>query len=497
MELEIPSFPVLLSFFLFIFMVSKIWNKHYSTSSNLPPPPPGPWKLPLLGNIHHLLGHPPLHRLRDLAKTYGPVMSIQLGELSAVVISSPDTAKQVLKTQDPIFADRPISLATKILNYNGNDLVFGSYGDQWRQLKKICILELLNAKRVQSFKSVREEEVSNFISSLYSKSGSPVNLTHMLFAVSNSIMARISVGKNCENQQHLMRVLDGIFEASGGFSVADVFPSLKLVHLISGIKRKLQRLHQEMDEILEDIINEHRNRRIVQKSEADNLLDVLLHLQENGNLQVPLSNDNIKGTILDMFAAGTDTTSKTAEWAISELVQNPEVMKKAQEEVRRVFEEKGNVEEAGLEELKFLKCVIKETLRLHPALPLSARECREMSIVNGYTIYPKTKVLINIWAIGRDEKSWKEAEKFDPERFVDSSIDYKGSNPELVPFGAGKRMCPGILLGTSNLQLFLANLLYHFDWKIHGDHFDMTEAYAGSLKRKFDLNLIPIPFHSD
>ncbi|WCJ19597.1 cytochrome P450 family 71 subfamily B polypeptide 4 [Euphorbia peplus] len=489
MELQMTSFTVLL----FIFMVSRIiWRKLYNSTSDIPPPP-GPWKLPLIGNIHQLAGHPPLHRLRDLAKTYGPVMSIQLGELSAVVISSPEAAKQVLKTQDPNFANRPISLATKILNYNGNDLVFGSYGDQWRQLKKICILELLSAKRVQSFRWIREEEVSNFIRSLSSKAGTFVNLTRMVFALTNSIMARISVGKNCENQEHLLRVLDGIFEASGGFGVADVFPSLQFVDFISGIKRKLERLHQEMDQILEDIIDEHKNSRVVHV-ESDNLLDVLLDLQENGNLHVPLTNDNIKGTLLDMFAAGSDTTAKTTEWAISELVQNPKVMKKAQEEVRRVFGEKGNIDEGGLQELKFLKYVIKETLRLHPALPLNARESREISNVNGYAIYPKTKILINNWAIGRDPESWKEAEKFDPDRFIDSSIDYKGNNPELVPFGGGKRMCPGILLGTTNLELFLANLLYHFDWKIDGDDFDMTEVYAGSLKRKTDLKLIPILF---
>ncbi|WCJ19594.1 Cytochrome P450 726A27 [Euphorbia peplus] len=487
MELQITSFAVPI----FIFLVTRfIWKKLYCSASNIPPPP-GPWKLPLIGNIHQLVGSPPHHRLRDLAKTYGPVMSIQLGELSTVIISSPEAAKQVLKTQDPIFADRPVSLAAKILNYNGNGLVFGAYGDQWRQLKKICILELLSAKRVQSFKSVREEEVSNFISCIRSKAGSSVNLTHMLFALANSITARISIGRNCENQEHLLRVIGEIFEASGGFGVSDVFPSLQFVDFISGIKSKLERLHQEMDQMLEDIINEHKNSRVVQ-AESDNLLDVLLDLQENRNLHVPLSDDNIKGTLLDMFAAGSDTTAKTAEWALSELIHNPKVMKKAQEEVRRVFEEKGNIEEAGLQELKFLKCVVKETLRLHPAFPFTVRECRELSNVNGYAIYPKTKILINIWAVGRDQESWKEAEKFDPDRFLDSSIDYKGNSPEWVPFGAGKRMCPGILLGTTIVELILANLLYHFDWKIDGDDFDMTEVHAGSLKRKTDLKLIPM-----
>eukprot|EP00257_Ricinus_communis_P028004 XP_025015418.1 cytochrome P450 71D9 isoform X2 [Ricinus communis] len=421
MEQQILSFPVLLSFFLFIFMVLKIRKKYNKNIS----PPPGPWKLPILGNIHQLISPLPHHRLRDLAKIYGPVMSIKLGEVSAVVISSAEAAKEVLRTQDVSFADRPLGLSAKMVLYNGNDVVFGSYGEQWRQLRKICILELLSAKRVQSFKSLREAE------------------------------------------------------------------------------SRLERLHQDTDQILEDIINEHRACKAVSKNgdqnEADNLLDVLLDLQEDGNLRVPLTNDSIKGTILDMFAGGSDTTSKTAEWAVSELMFNPKAMKKAQEEVRRVFGQKGIVDESGFHELKFLKLVIKETLRLHPALPLIPRECMNKSKINGYNIDPKTKVLINVWAIGRDSNIWPEAEKFYPERFLDSSIDYKGTSYEFIPFGAGKRICPGMMLGTTNLELFLAQLLYHFDWQfpdgVTPETFDMTEAFSGSINRKYDLNLIPIPFH--
>ncbi|XP_002532304.2 cytochrome P450 726A27 [Ricinus communis] len=499
MEQQILSFPVLLSFFLFIFMVLKIRKKYNKNIS----PPPGPWKLPILGNIHQLISPLPHHRLRDLAKIYGPVMSIKLGEVSAVVISSAEAAKEVLRTQDVSFADRPLGLSAKMVLYNGNDVVFGSYGEQWRQLRKICILELLSAKRVQSFKSLREAEVSNFIRFLYSKAGKPVNLTRKLFALTNTIMARTSVGKQCENQEVLLTVIDRIFEVSGGFTVADVFPSFTLLHLITGIKSRLERLHQDTDQILEDIINEHRACKAVSKNgdqnEADNLLDVLLDLQEDGNLRVPLTNDSIKGTILDMFAGGSDTTSKTAEWAVSELMFNPKAMKKAQEEVRRVFGQKGIVDESGFHELKFLKLVIKETLRLHPALPLIPRECMNKSKINGYNIDPKTKVLINVWAIGRDSNIWPEAEKFYPERFLDSSIDYKGTSYEFIPFGAGKRICPGMMLGTTNLELFLAQLLYHFDWQFPDgatpEIFDMTEAFSGSINRKYDLNLIPIPFH--
>ncbi|KAJ9139580.1 hypothetical protein P3X46_030304 [Hevea brasiliensis] len=498
MEHQILSFPVLVSFLLFILMLLRIWKKHNNDYT----PPPGPWKLPFLGNLHQLAGSSLTHhRLRDLARTYGPVMGIQLGQVPAVVISSPEAAKEVLKIQEVQFADRSPVLATEKVLYNGNDIVFGLYGDQWRQMRKICTLELLSAKRVQSFKAVREEEVLNFVRFLDSKSGTPVNLTHSLFALTNTIISRTSIGKNCKNQETLLRIIDDIIGVVGGFSPADVFPSFKFLLSITGEKSRLELLHRETDQILEDIINEHRASKALSKksdlSEADNLLDVLVNLQDCGNFQVPLTNDCIKGAILDMFIAGTDTSSKTAEWAMAELMKNPRAMKKAQEEVRHVFGKKGKVDEAGFQELKYLKLVIKETLRLHPPAPMIQRQCREKTQVNGYDINPKTKIFVHIWAIGRDPNIWTEADKFCPERFIDSTIDYKGSNFELLPFGAGKRICPGMTLGLVSLELSLAQMLYHFDWKLPDgvtpDNLDMSEGFGGAIKRGVDLKLIPIP----
>ncbi|EEF30086.1 cytochrome P450 726A27 [Ricinus communis] len=495
MELQIFSFPVLLSFFLFIFMVLRIW-KNSNKKLN---PPPGPWKLPLLGNIHQLATPLPHQRLRDLAKSFGPVMSIKLGEISAVIISSAEAAQEVLKSQDVTFAERPASLASKLVLYNRNDIVFGAYGPQWRQTRKLCVLELLSAKRIQSFKSVREEEVDEFAKFVYSKGGTPVNLTDKLFALTNTIMARTTIGKKCRSEKDLLRCIDGIFEEAGVFNLADAFPSFTLLPVITGAKFRLEKLHRETDKILEDILREHIASKAASDKDTRNLLHVLLDLQESGNLEVPITNDSIKATILDIFIAGSDTSAKTVEWAMSELMRNPKLMKRAQEEVRQVFGEKGFVDEAGLQDLKFMKLIVKETLRLHPVFAMFPRECREKTKVNGYDISPKTTMLINVWAIGRDPNVWPDAEKFNPERFLDSSIDYKGNNAEMIPFGAGKRICLGMTLGTLILEHFLAKLLYHFDWKfpdgVTPENFDMTEHYSASMRRETDLILIPIPVH--
>lgn len=184
---------------------------------------------------------------------------------------------------------------------------------------------------------------------------------------------------------------------------------------------------------------------------------------------------------------------------MSEMVKNPQVMEKAQAEVRQLFDGKAHVDETYLHELKFLRSVIKETLRLHPTIPLLLpRECRESCDIDGYKIPVKTKVIVNAWAIGRDPRYWTEAEKFYPERFLNSSIDYKGTDFEYIPFGAGRRMCPGITFAMANIELPLAQLLYHFDWKLPNglkkEDLDMTEEFGLSLRRKNNLHLIPMPY---
>ncbi|XP_031266301.1 cytochrome P450 71D10-like [Pistacia vera] len=175
-------------------------------------------------------------------------------------------------------------------------------------------------------------------------------------------------------------------------------------------------------------------------------------------------------------------------------------MKRAQDEVREVFNRRGKVHEAGIEEMKFLKLVIKETLRLHPAGPLLlSRENGERCEINGFNIPAKTKVIVNAWAMSRDPKYWAEPESFKPERFLNSSIDFMGSNFNYLPFGAGRRTCPGSFYGLANVEIVLAMLLYHFDWKLPNrmkkEDLDMTEVFGLALRRKNNLCLIPIPYH--
>ncbi|CAN1329230.1 Premnaspirodiene oxygenase [Linum perenne] len=462
---------------------------------------PGPWKLPIIGNLHQLIGDHPHRRLKDLATKYGPyMMHIQLGELSHIVISSPEAAKQVMKTHDLAFASRPFMLGPYIL-YNGyNDIAFAPYGEYWRQMRKYCVLELLSSKRVLSFRHIREEEVSNLVESLNNNNNNePVDLSSMVVKVSGFVTSRAAFGKVAELSDAFMTVIDNISDLLSGLRISDMYPSLGLLPVLTGFKGKAEKMHKASDSILEQIIEEHKSKRRLSKDE--DLVDVLLNLQESQNLGIPITMDVIKAIVLEMFLAGIETSSTTIAWVMSEIIKDQRVLRTVQEEVRQVFKNTRNVEEARLNELKYLDMAISEGLRLHPPVPLLVpRENTEkVELHNGYEIPAKTKVLVNAWAINRDPRYWKEPEKFYPERFLDCSTDYKGNDFEFIPFGAGRRMCPGIAFGMVIVKLVLANLFFHFDWRLPGDleleRLDMTESVGLGLMRKHPLCLIPVPYN--
>ncbi|CAN0899542.1 Cytochrome P450 71D8 [Linum grandiflorum] len=255
-------------------------------------------------------------------------------------------------------------------------------------------------------------------------------------------------------------------------------------------------MHKASDSILDRVIEEHKSKRTRgnkdDELENEDLVDVLLNLQENQNLGVSITKE-------ELFLGGIETSSTTIEWIMSEMITYDRVLQKAQEEVRKVFSDTARVEEASLHKLNYLDMIISEGLRLHPPLPLLVpRENDNKAELNGYDIPMKTQVIVNVWAINRDARYWPDPHKFYPERFNDCSTDYKGNYHQFIPFGAGRRMCPGVSFGISIVKLTLANLLFHFDWEFSNEtkqeNLDMSEVFGVSLRKKYALRLIPIPY---
>ncbi|KAL1538028.1 desmethyl-deoxy-podophyllotoxin synthase-like [Salvia divinorum] len=502
MEFSISSTLIaLLSFLLFLFLFMFLKSLTISKSANIYSHIPGPKPLPLIGNLHLMLCSAAPHRLfRDLAAAHGPMMHLQLGELHFLVVSSVEFAKEVMRTHDTNFANRPVLLASEELAYKTTGVGFSPYGGYWRQLRKICSAELLSARRVQSFRCIREEESMNMCRWIASRRGSPVDLSERLYLLAYDITTKAAVKAKTEEREVMISILKETLKLGSGFLIADLYPSVKSLPLITGARFKIQRIRRKLDEVLDGIIEQQRAEASSDDDDKfEGFLDILLKYEKDGTL----TTDNIKAVLLDMFLGGTDTSSTTIEWAISELIRNPSELRKVQEEVRKVFDEEGYVDENKFDELKYFKLIIKETLRLHLALPLlvpriSSRRCE----INGYEIPAGTRVIVNGWALGRDPEYWNDAEKFMPARFEESSHDFNGSNLEYIPFGTGRRICPGMLFGLANVELPLAMLLYHFDWEMPNgmkdEELDMTEGFGATVSRKHPLRLILVvkrPLH--
>lgn len=430
-------------------------------------------------------------------------MLLMLGQVPALVVSSAETAKEVLKTHDHIFASRPSLLAPTIVFYGGKDIPFAPYGEHWRQLKKLCVNRLLSTKMVQSFRHIREDEVASLVSKISDMSSSSVviNMSEVLNSFVSRFLCRVLFGNHLREEDSLKTISNLIEELTkivSLLSISDCIPSLGWFDKFIGLTARAKHNFKEWDSLLEEIVNEHEKRSSELKEEEMDFTDVLHALQKDEDMELPLNRVAIKTILLDAVTAGINGPSLTLDWGMAELARNPGMMKKLQEEVRGIAKVGCAVREEELSKMSYLKAVIKETLRLHPPAPLliphqSIEHCRLM----GYEISEQTTVIVNAWAIARDPKIWEEAEKFRPERFIGSSVDYRGNDFEFIPFSAGRRMCPGIQFATAIIELAFANLVNMFDWELpvgmRCADMDMTESPGLTSRRRQTLHLIAKP----
>ncbi|KAJ7548417.1 hypothetical protein O6H91_07G011000 [Diphasiastrum complanatum] len=483
-----------------LFMLSKLILLLYQPQNklNLPPSPPA-W--PLIGHLH-LLGTLPHQSLAKIACKYGPLVFLRLGTVPTVVVSNEALAREFLKTYDQIFASRPRMLAGKILLYNYKDVAWSQYGPYWRDIRKICLLELFTPARMEASKHIRIEEAYSMVKSIRNNcEGSKVVDVHsQIYGLTRSIIARMVLNRNyfASNSKEALEfkeIVNEYFQLIGVINLGDFIPYVGLLD-IQGYKRRMMTARKRMDSIMDKIVQEHQEKKTGVSTDASlDFVDVLLSLRNNKDYQ-HLSMDSIKAVVVDMLAAGTDTSALTIEWALSEILVNPWVQEKAQQELDHVVGRERKVEEADLPQLKYLQSIVKETFRLHPAGPfLVPHESTQAVQVTGYDIPAKTRLLVNAWAIGRDPSKWERALEFSPDRFLNSNIDVRGHDFELIPFGSGRRACPGLSLGLTSVQLGLAVLLQSFEWSLPSAHekLDMSEVFGLTLPKVVPLHAMATP----
>ncbi|PIN03541.1 Cytochrome P450 CYP2 subfamily [Handroanthus impetiginosus] len=480
-------------------LISKIIPKQNPN----PKLPPGPKPWPIIGNLN-LIGSIPHQSLHMLSQKYGEIMLLKFGKFPVVVASSPEIAKQFLKAHDTVFASRPALAAGKYTSYNYSDMAWAPYGPYWRQARKIYLSEVFSPKRLESFESIRMKERRNFLSHLRSLSGKPVVLRKEITRYTLSSISKMVFGNKyfseSENNKSMVKLdelqgtLDEWFFLNGVFCIGDWIPWLSFLD-VGGYIKRMNALYKKFDRFHNYVIDDHLARRVKEKDNfiPKDAVDRLLLMAEDPHLEVKLTRDCIKGLLQDLLNGGTDTSATTVEWSIHEILKHPQILQKAKEELDRVIGRNRWVEENDFPQLPYIDAIIMESMRLHPLAPLliphyAMEDCK----VASYDISKGTTILINTWSMGRDPISWDKPEEFLPERFIGKETDMLGSNFALLPFGSGRRRCPGYNLGLKIVRTTVANLVHGFELKVDGD-ICMEELYGLTVRPKESLVIIMEP----
>ncbi|KAL8155952.1 hypothetical protein AgCh_001124 [Apium graveolens] len=485
-----------------IISITLVWLKKDGYKRSKLPPGPRGW--PVIGNVFDLENGISLHRgLAALKQEYGPVVWLNLGSVNIMVILSATAAEELFKNHDLSFVDRFNNHTMASHDYYKSSMALGAYSVYWRVLRRICTVELFSNRRISEQVLVRKKCVDSLLLWIENEveKGANCEIEVMSFVfptafnlIGNLTLSRDLMHPHSEMASEFYTALSGFAECIGLPNISDLFPWLRWLDL-QGLRKRMDKDLGKAMQIVSGFVDErvkqwqHEEGRA---TEQRDFLDVLLHFEGNGKDEpAKLSRHQITIFLLDMFIAGTDTTSATTEWAMCELLQNPESMKTIKAELGRVVGANKKLDESDIDNLPYLRAVVEETLRLHAPAPLTLpRKAVQDTNFMGYFIPKDTQVLVNAWAIGRDEETWEDALSFKPERFLESSIGYRRQKSEYIPFGAGRRICPGLPLANHKLPLILGSLLHSFDWEL-GTEIDMTETTGTAARLLKPLKAVP------
>ncbi|KAE8671569.1 Detected protein of confused Function [Hibiscus syriacus] len=467
-------------FYILVGVFAIFWFRWtYLKSKGKPPPPPGPRGLPLVGNLP-FLRHDLHSYFAELASTYGPVVKLQLGSKIGILVTSPSAAREVLRDQDIVFANRDVPNTAKVIT-GGRDIVWNPYGPEWRMLRKVCVIKMLSSATLDKAYELRRREVVQTVGYLYS---------------SVEGEARASLGAE------FRQVISETTELLGMPDISDFFPVLAPLDLQGAVKRMkepMDKLNAIIENIIDQRLKKERENGSGSAVEFEDFVQFLLQLKDEEDSKTPLTMNHIKALLLDMVVGGTDTSSNSIEFTMAEIINKPEVMRKAQQELVEVVGKDNLVEESHIQKLPYLLAIMKESLRLHPILPLLVPHCpSEPCTVGSYGIPKGSRVFVNAWAIHRDPSIWENPLEFNPSRFLNSQWDFSGSDFSYFPFGSGRRICAGIAMAERMVLYSVATLLHSFDWKVpEGKKLDLSEKFGIVLKLENPLVAIPTPRLSD
>ncbi|KAK6939680.1 Cytochrome P450 [Dillenia turbinata] len=455
------------------------------------PPTPFP-SLPILGHFHLL--RKPIHRcLSKISDRYGPIVLLHFGYRKVLVISSPELAEECFTKNDVVFANRPRFLAGKIIGSNCTNIVWAPYGDHWRNLRRISALEILSAHRLRTLSAVRSDEVNFLIRRLLkaSKMNQTVDMKSAFFEVMmNAVMRMISAkrfyGEEVEDSEEARRfreIQKETLEISLSNNVGEFLP---MIRWFDGSEKKLWALKIKRDLFYQNLIDQNRKLQIDtslsdKTKQNRNLIQVLLSMQETDPAYY--TDQFIMGLLQALFIAGTDTSTGTMEWALSLLLNHPQVLKKARTEIDNIVGSGRLIDETDLGGLPYLRSIILETLRMYPITPIiTPHESSNDCTVGGYHVPRGTILFVNIWSIQNNPKFWADPRTFNPERFL--GVEGGRDGFKFMPFGSGRRGCPGEGFAILMIALVLGSIIQCFDWeRNHENLIDMSEGIGFLLSK--------------
>ncbi|KAL5545949.1 hypothetical protein UlMin_005636 [Ulmus minor] len=431
--------------------------------------------------------------LAEMKNNYGDVIWLRIGSINTMVILSSKATSELFKNHDLSFAGQSINEISEVYNFHKSSLALAPYCSYWHVLRKLLTVDMFVAKRLNETACIRRKCVDKLLLWIEEearklKDGEGVHVARFGFLTSfnllgNLMLSRDLLDPNSKDGADFFAAMVSSMEWYALANHGDMFPWLRWLDL-QGLKRKMERDLGKVFEIGSDW-GWTRRRRISW---------MLIEFEGNGKDEpAKLSDHDLNIIIVEIFLAGTETRSSTIDWALRELLLNPEKMKNAKEERTKVI---GKVEETDFENLPYLQAVIKETLRLHTPIPfLIPRKTTKEAGFMGYFIPKNTQVFVNAWATGRDPNVWDDPLCFKPERFLDSKIDYKGQHYEFIPFGAGRRICAGLPLAQRVLHLVLGSPLHQFDWELDAsvsrNTMDMNDWLGLDIRKFRPLLAVP------
>ncbi|KAK9063213.1 hypothetical protein SSX86_017083 [Deinandra increscens subsp. villosa] len=459
--------------------------------------PPGPYSLPLIGNLPYMLKGPHIY-FTHLSHSYGPLCSVKLGTHLFVIASSPVAATEVMRAHDRLPTYRWVPKAGQD-GLQQHSLIWATECTQhWKLLRSLCRTELFSGKALDSQSVLRERNVEKMVGFLKTKLGKVVDVREVVFATTVNILGNICfsedfVGLEGDDEEEgrggLKRGLYRLMKLGTTPNVADFYPRFERWDP-QGLKKKTSEAMNEAFGVWEDIIKERRvSQKGIDSDDEQDFLDTML--------RCGFSDLQINQLAVELFSGGTHSTASTIEWALAELIKNKEAMSAIQKELDNEIGSTTAIKESHLSQLPYLHACVKETLRLHPPAPLLHPQAilEECEIMN-YTVPKNSQMIINVWAMGRDPSLWEDPLSFRPERFCNSNVDFKGQDFKFLPFGVGRRMCPGYPYAIKQIHLMLASLIRNFDWCLPdnmGDlsKLDMAENFGIISQRKKPLVVIP------